>query len=255
MQSLEDAVSALVLANKVLDREDVVDAYGHVSMRHPGRPDLFLLSRSRSPALVEPADIVVHDLHGQPVAAEARPLYSERFIHAAIYRARAGIGAVVHSHAEAVLPFGLGSVALRPVIHSASNMGPHVPVWDIADTFGDATDLLVRTLDQGDDLARTLGDASVALMRGHGFVAVAPTLIEVLRLAVYTPKNARVQAAAMLLGGGVKPLSAKEIDSRRFSAGQPDKAADYDPAGPGLGRAWEHWKHRVGSCACQRKGA
>lgn len=253
MESLDAAVDALVLANKVLFHEGVVDAYGHVSIRHPECSDMFLLSRSRSPALVERDDLVTFTLDGEPAASENRPLYSERFIHAGVYRARSDVGAVVHSHAEAVLPFGLSTVKLRPVIHSASNMGFDVPVWDIADRFGDATDLLVRTLDQGDDLARTLGLCSVGLMRGHGFVAAAATLIEVLRLSVYTPKNARVQAAALQLGGGLKPLSTGEIDSRLFDAARPGKAATFDPAGSGLGRAWEHWQHLVGRCSCNRK--
>ncbi len=249
MSSVAAAIDELVLANKALDREGVVDAYGHVSIRHPEDPDLFLLSRSRSPALVEPNDIVVFGLDGEPKGPEGRALYSERYIHAGVYRARRDVGAVVHSHAEDVLAFGLGDVKLRPVIHSASNMGLVVPVWDIADSFGD-TDLLVRNLRQGDDLARSLAGCSVALMRGHGFVAASATLIEVMRLAVYTPKNARVLAAALRMGGRVKYLSAGEIDARLFDGSKPGKAADYDPKGPGLGRAWEYWRHRVGGCKC-----
>ena len=253
MPGLEAAIEELVLANRVLDYEDVVDAYGHVSVRHPDHPDRFLLSRSRGPGLVEADDIIVFGMNGEPVEPDSRPLYAERYIHAGVYRARSDAGAVVHSHAEATLPFGLGSVTLRPVIHSASNMGGPVPVWDIAHRFGD-TDLLVRDLAQGDDLARCLGAGSVALMRGHGFVAVAPTLIEVLRLSVYTPKNARVLTTALQLGGGVKYLSPGEIDARLFDQSNPAKASGYDPRGPNMGRAWEYWRHRVGTCACGQGG-
>ena len=252
MPTLAAALDELVLANKTLDREGVVDAYGHVSIRHPDHPDRFLLSRSRAPALVGTNDIVVFDMAGEAIEADTRPLYSERYIHAGVYRARADVGAVVHSHAEATLPFGLGTVPLRPVIHSASNMGGPVPVWDIADRFGD-TDLLVRTLSQADDLARSLGAGSIALMRGHGFVAVAPTLIEVLRLSIYTPKNARVLTTALQLGGGVKYLSSGEIDARLFDQSKPGKAAVYDPNGSGLGRAWEYWRHRAAGCSCGRE--
>jgi ribulose-5-phosphate 4-epimerase/fuculose-1-phosphate aldolase len=250
MTRLQAAIEELVLANRALDYEDVVDAYGHVSIRHPENPDQFLLSCSRSPGLVEPNDIITFDFTGEPVAAEEKPLYSERYIHAGIYLARPDVGAVVHSHAEDTLPFGLSTVPLRPVIHSASNMGTEVPVWDISAKFGDS-DLLVRNMDHANDLALTLGGGTVALMRGHGFVAVAPTLIEVMRLAVYTPKNARVLMAALRLGGGVRYMTDGEIDARRYDAQNPAKAADYDPNGPGLGRAWEHWRHRVRSCACR----
>lgn len=140
---------------------------------------------------------------------------------------------MVHSHAEDVLPFGLSSVPLVPVIHSASIMGAEVPVWNIADRFGD-TDLLVRNLQHAQDMAYALGNCSIVLMRGHGFVATASTLIDVVRLSIYAPKNARVLLGALALNGGVKALSAGEIDARTYNASAPFKAADYDPAGPGL---------------------
>ncbi len=246
--ALAKAIDALALANKALDYEGVLDAYGHVSVRHPERADQFLLSWSKSPGIVEADDILAFDLTGEPVSPDPRPLYSERHIHAGVYRARPDLGAVVHSHAEDTLAFGLVDLPLRPVIHSASNMGGAVPVWDIRDRFGD-TDLLVRNLDQADDLARSLGRGTVALMRGHGFVVAAPTLIEVLRLAVYTPKNARVLRAALQLGGPVKYLSDGEIDARLFDAASA-KGSVYDPSGPGLGRAWDYYRHRVGACSC-----
>ncbi|HTH99279.1 MAG TPA: class II aldolase/adducin family protein [Stellaceae bacterium] len=249
MSRLAKAIDELVLANKALDYEGVLDAYGHVSVRHPDHPDRFLLAWSRSPALIESGDIITFGMDGEPVEPDTRPLYAERFIHAGILKARPDLGAVVHSHAEEVLPFGLTEVPLRPVIHSASNMGGVAPVWDIADRFGD-TDLLVRNIVQADDLAVSLGRGTVALMRGHGFVVAAPTLIEVLRLAVYTPKNARVQAAAMQMGARVKCLSPGEIDARLYDGRNPAKAADYDPNGPGLGRAWDYYRHR---CACGTK--
>src|ERR1041384_3384230 len=149
-------ITELVIANRILANEDVVDAYGHVSIRNPEAPDRFFLAHSKSPALVEADDIVEHTLDGQAAKAEKRPLYLERFIHAAIYEARPEVTAVVHAHAEDVLPFTITQPALRPVIHSGAFIGAEVPVWDIAVRFGDRTNLLVTNLDQGRDLARTL---------------------------------------------------------------------------------------------------
>lgn len=252
MSKLEEAIEALVLANKALDFEGVLDAYGHVSVRHPERPEQFLLSCSRSPADVEKADILAFGFDAEPISADPRPLYTERYIHAGIYRARPDIHAVVHSHAEDTLPFGIAGIALKPAIHSASNIGHEAPVWDIATTFGD-TDLLVRNMQQADDLAVGLGGGTAVLMRGHGFVAVAPTLIELLRLAVNLPKNARVLLKAQALGGRLKYLSDREIDARLFVPGQ-SKATDYDPNGPGLGRAWDYYRQRLGpTCKCAAK--
>src|SRR5262245_49895834 len=173
MSKLDNLLNDLVIANRILANEDVVDAYGHVSVRHPDNPGHFFISRSLAPALVGTNDIVELGLDGQPVRDESRALYRERFIHAAIYEARPEIAAVVHAHAEDVLPFGVvASTPLRAVIQSGGLMGTHVPVWDIADKFGD-TNLLVANMDQGRDLAKRMDGNAVALMRGHGFASAA----------------------------------------------------------------------------------
>src|SRR6266478_838124 len=147
MSSLDSLIQDLVIANRILAKEDVVDAYGHVSVRHPDDPTRFLIARSLAPELVNAEDIVVLGLDGQPVRDEKRTLYLERFIHAAIFEARPDVMAVVHAHAEDTLAFGVaGATKLRPVIHSGSFIGTEVPVWDIADNFGD-TNLLVANME------------------------------------------------------------------------------------------------------------
>jgi HCOMODA/2-hydroxy-3-carboxy-muconic semialdehyde decarboxylase len=237
MSTLDNVLQDLVIANRILAREDVVDAYGHVSLRHPDKPNHFFISRSLAPELIERDDIVELGLDGQPVRDETRPLYLERFIHAAIFEARPDIQAVVHAHAEDTLPFGIAQATpLRPVIHSGSFIGAHVPVWDIAEQFGD-TDLLVRNMDHGRDLARCLGNHNVALMRGHGFASAGRSLIEVVRMSVYLPRNARALMRAQQLGGGIKYLSDGEIGAR---------AAGYRPYAPETWRAWEYWANKAG---------
>ena len=227
-----------MVANRILANEDVVDAYGHVSLRHPEDPKRFFLARSLAPELVEPGDIMEFDLEGNALGGDPRQPYLERFIHAAVYEARPDVMSVVHAHAEDVLPFGITAAPLRPVIHSGSFMGERVPVWDIRERFGD-TNLLVTNMAQGRDLTKTLSTHSVALMRGHGFVAAARSLIEVVRMSVYVPRNARVQLGAARLGGEVKALSPGEIAARN---------AGYKPYSPETWRAWEYWATRAG-CA------
>src|SRR4029077_8861121 len=169
---------------------------------------------SLPPDLVGTDDIVELDLDGQPVRDESLTLYLERFIHAAIFEARPDVMAVVHAHAEDTLAFGIADATkLRPVIHSGSFIGSQVPVWDIADNFGD-TNLLVTNMEQGRDLAKCLGGNNVALMRGHGFASAARSLIEVVRMSVYLPRNARALLRAKQLGGPIKYLSQGEIDAR-----------------------------------------
>jgi HCOMODA/2-hydroxy-3-carboxy-muconic semialdehyde decarboxylase len=139
MNEQERLINDLVIANRILANEDVVDAYGHVSIRNPKNPNTFFMARSLAPELVTADDIVELDL-------ETRHLYLERFIHGGILEARPDVMAVVHAHAEEILPFGIANgTPLRPVIHAGSFIGANVPVWDIADRFGD-TNLLVATL-------------------------------------------------------------------------------------------------------------
>jgi ribulose-5-phosphate 4-epimerase/fuculose-1-phosphate aldolase len=235
MSQLEDLLRDLVVANRILSNEDVVDAYGHISVRHPDNPKRFFMSRSRAPELVERHDLIEFDAGGEPVNDKRQP-YLERFIHAAIFEARPDVTAVVHAHAEDTLPFGLIAKPLEPVIHSGSFIGGKVPVWDIRKKFGD-TNLLVTNMAQGRDLAKSLGKGSVALMRGHGFASAAASIIEVVRLSVYLPRNARVQMNAMRMGGKPKPLSKGEIAAR---------AAGYKPKSPETWRAWEYWATRAG---------
>ena len=133
MANIDALIRDLVIANRILAREEVVDAYGHVSVRHPEHPDRFLIARSLAPELVGPDDIVELDLDGRPLREDGRSLYLERFIHAAIFAARPEVMAVVHAHAEDTLPFGIApETRLRPVIHAGSFIGAEVPVWDIA---------------------------------------------------------------------------------------------------------------------------
>jgi ribulose-5-phosphate 4-epimerase/fuculose-1-phosphate aldolase len=235
MAELDQARRDLVIANRILAHQNVVDAYGHVSVRHPSRPEHYLLSRSRSPELVVEADIMEFTLDGRVIGEDDRPPYLERFIHGAIYEARPDVHAVVHSHAEETLAFSITAVPLRPVIHVARGMGANVPVWDIAETFGDDTNLLVTNVDQGRDLAMRLGQGRVVLMRGHGFASTGSTIMDVVRISVYLPVNARVLTTALQFGA-FKPLAPGEI--------QP--GGDFDPTAPGSWRAWEYWARRAG---------
>jgi ribulose-5-phosphate 4-epimerase/fuculose-1-phosphate aldolase len=237
MSGLDSLIQDLVIANRILAREDVVDAYGHVSVRHPDHPHRFLIARSLAPELVGPADIVELDLDGQAVRDDGHKLYLERFIHAAIFAARPDVMAVVHAHAEDTLPFSIAAATkLRPVIHAGSFIGTEVPVWDIADRFGD-TNLLVTNLEQAHDLATCLGPNSVALMRGHGFASAARSLIEVVRLSVYLPRNARALMRAKQLGGEIKYLSPGEIAARNRG---------YSPYSVETWRTWEYWANKAG---------
>ncbi len=236
MSDLEQQLRDLVTANHILAHEQVCDALGHVSIRHPERADRFFLSCSRSPELVTRDDIMEYDLDGNPIDQRGRPMYFERPIHGAVYQARPDIMAVVHSHAYDVIPFTLTKAKLRCCIHPACALGTGVPVWDIRKKFGD-TDMLVTNLAQGKDLARALGSSGqVALMRGHGSVVGTPNLRRAVLTAIYLKVNARLQSEAMRLG----PVTF-------LSPGEIKRTAEKVNSDNSLTRMWDYWARRAGS--------
>jgi HCOMODA/2-hydroxy-3-carboxy-muconic semialdehyde decarboxylase len=212
----------------------VVDGFGHVSARHDNDPARFLLARSMAPGLVTADDIMEFDLDGNALDQRGRTLYAERFIHSEIYKAYPGIKAIVHSHSPSIIPFGATGVPLRPIYHMSSFLGAGVPVFEIREAGGHATDMLIRTPALGAALAHQLGTSAVMLMRGHGNVVVGDSVKQVVFRAIYTEINAKLEAEALRLGQGqVNFLTAEEAA----------KATETNNAV--LGRAWELWKQRA----------
>lgn len=187
-------------ASRILFGLGVVDAFGHVSRRHPDRPDRFLMSRSMAPGQVTPDDVIEHDLDGEPVGRPGARVFLERFIHGEIYRARPEVNAVAHSHAPAVLPFTVVDTPVRPIAHTCGFLHGVGRPFDVADEAGDGTDLLIRSADLGRALATHLGQAAVVLMRGHGFTTIGGSVAEAVFRAHYTALNCQLQMAALGLG-------------------------------------------------------
>jgi HCOMODA/2-hydroxy-3-carboxy-muconic semialdehyde decarboxylase len=198
--SRKGLIDDLVSANHILFKEGVVDGFGHVSVRDERAPERFLLSRSLAPGRVRARDILEFGLDGEPLNARGRRPYLERFIHSEIYRARPDVVAVVHNHSPALIPFGITGTALRPVFHMSGFLGSATPIFEIREAGGPATDMLIRDHKLGAALARALGAAPFALMRGHGSVAVGATLKQVVFRAIYAEVNARLQSEALRLG-------------------------------------------------------
>jgi len=221
-------VGELVVANRILANEGVLDGYGHVSVRSSSNPNHYLLARSKAPALIDAGDIVEYDLDSVPVSGGGTG-YIERFIHGEIYRTRPDVRSIVHCHCPDVIPFAATAVPLRPLYHMASFIGSGVPVFEIRQVAG-MSDLLIRTPELGRALASSLGDKAAALMRGHGAVVAAASLHLAVAEAYYLNLNARLQLQALQLGGDrvvyLDPQEAKLA------------AQDYE-------RSWDFWKSRL----------
>jgi ribulose-5-phosphate 4-epimerase/fuculose-1-phosphate aldolase len=194
-------IDELVTANHILFDQNIVDAFGHVSVRHDQSPEHFLLARNMAPGSVTPEDIVTFTLDGEPVDARGRRVYLERFIHGEIYRAFPNVVAVVHSHSPAIVPLSVvKGVPLRAMFHMAGFIGPCAPVFEIRDAGGSGTDLLIRNNALGAALAKIFATSDIVLMRGHGSTVIGQSLRQAVYRAVYAELNARFQTTAMQLG-------------------------------------------------------
>ena len=233
MNNVESAIRKLVVANRILAAEGVVDAFGHISVRHPDRPDRYLLACSRSPELVKIADIMEFDLDSNPIDPRGRAPYLERFIHGAVYEARPDVMSVMHNHSYEIIPFGVSKTPLRPIFHSAGRLGTTIPVWDIREKFGD-TNLLVVSTVLGRDLVACLGKNNVALMRGHGCVVTGPTVETTVLTSIYLRVNARLQMDAMRMG-----------EVTYLSPGEIELSSQRNKPKVGDDRAWEYLSARA----------
>jgi ribulose-5-phosphate 4-epimerase/fuculose-1-phosphate aldolase len=226
-------IEDLVAANRILAYHGVLDAFGHISIRHPNNPEHYLMSRWLAPALVTADDIAEYDLESVALTHQGMQLYSERYIHSEIYKVRPDVHAIVHSHSPTVVPFSVTKATFRPILHNAAFLGAEVPNFDIREKFG-PTDMLVNRKERGTEVARVLGKHNVALMRGHGNVVVGSNIQNVVWRAYYTEVNARMLATAMTIGGGaVEYLSPEEAEITDVSMQRVEA------------RPWKLWKEKA----------
>ena len=225
-------IDDVVAGSRILAQHEVLDAYGHVSARSDRKPERFIMSRSRAPALVTAADLMELDADSEPVPGEKRKGFIERYIHGEIYRTRREVMAVVHSHSPSVIPFGVTRTKLRPIYHMGSFLYSGAPVFEIRKETPD-NDLLIRNNRLGKALAGTLGKCNCVLMRGHGMTVIGDSVPEAVFRAIYTEMNARLQLQATQLEGPIEFLSDEE--GRRSTAANRGT----------LERPWELWKRSV----------
>jgi len=232
--NLSEALRELALANRIVANEGVLDAFGHVSMRHPGNPNRYFLSRSRAPELVEPADLIEYDLDSHPVRDPGVGQYSERVIHGEIYKARPDVMSVCHHHAPGFMPLLATRTDYVPIFHLGAVGGIKPPFWDQHDEFGD-TNMLVVKPEEGASLARALGARWLVLMNRHGVTVAGSSVRDCVFRTVYSARNAEYQVQSMAIGSNIASLSAGEVEH----------AGKISTMTTGLTRSWEYWSLRV----------
>ena len=224
-------VEELVTANRILANEDIIDVFGHISVRSERNPQEFLLSCSRSPAAVTASDILRYRLDCSILTKTSEKQYAERVIHGAVFQARPEIQAVCHTHSEGILPFACTGEPIRPVIHVGTMFWEGVGWFEKYDKEGN---LLVASVTEGKALAESLGSRKAALLKSHGCIVAGNNLRETLMRAIYIDRNARVQLEAMRLG---KPFYIEREDARR--------GATVFEKGFVQDRAWGYWLARL----------
>jgi ribulose-5-phosphate 4-epimerase/fuculose-1-phosphate aldolase len=231
---LKEARAELALANRIVAHEGVIDAFGHVSMRHPDNPNRYLLSRSRAPELVTPDDFIEYDLDSQPLRDPQVGQYSERVIHGEIYKARPEVNSVCHHHCPAFMPLLATGTDYVPIFHLGAVGGIKPPYWDQHDEFGD-TNMLVVKPEEGASLARAFGSHWMVLMKRHGVTVAGTSIKDCVFRSIFSARNAEFQTRALMIGGNFDSLT----------PGETKLAAQLVNNTTGLNRSWEYWSMRV----------
>jgi HCOMODA/2-hydroxy-3-carboxy-muconic semialdehyde decarboxylase len=236
--TLLEACHELALANHIVANEGVIDAFGHVSMRHPDNPHRYLLSRSRAPELVTAEDFIEYDINSQPLRDPGVGQYSERVIHGEIYKARPEVNSVCHHHCPAFMPLLATGTDYMPIFHLGAVGGIRPPFWDQRDEFGD-TNMLVVKSEEGASLARALGKHWMVLMMRHGVTVAGTSVRDCVFRSVYSARNAEYQVRALTIGSDIATLS----------PGETKLAGQISAKTTGLTRSWEYWSMRIANKA------
>ncbi len=215
-------IDDLVAGNRILAAMGIVDARGHISVRHPDNPQRYLISRAIAPATVTADDILEFDLDNNVIGNPRKfEVYSERFIHGEAYKARPDIKAVVHAHTPSILLFGSIDTPLRPMNGFAAFLGTdRVP-------FANEKGGGISNAPDGRLMAERLGQGSAVLMRWHGVVVVGFSIPNVVGRIYHLDNNAQALTQALAMGA-----------TPQYPAVNPGAALRDNP----YDREWDLWK-------------
>lgn len=214
----------VALANRIIERLGLSNAFGHVSARIPGT-NRFLLPTRRSPGLADADDLLVLDTDGNVTSGVGTP-NSELWIHARAYAARSDVGSVVHAHPPASVCLTQIGEPHRVVHNQGAPFVDGVPVYERVG--------LIRSRELGDVVAQRLGNGVALMMRGHGITTAAWDVKTATVAACFLEESAALQ---------LQMLAAAAGDAARIRAFTRDEALQVaDQLGPPIvGRAWEYF--------------
>ena len=224
METIGQLKKDVITACRVLSRQKLVEAFGHVSARIPAT-DLFLMTPRISLDLVTEGDLLTMNLKGKVIeGGQTAPF--EAWLHTAIMGSKPRVNAITRIHARMANIFSVTDRKLEPVHNHGSFFADGVPVFSTPD--------LISTAKLGDEVAQGLGDKPAILLRGNGQVTVGRTIPEAVMMAIYLEEAAEVLYGALQIGTPI-PLTPDESKQRQIEA-----LPSVD-----LERAWNFFKRRA----------
>jgi len=221
----------VALANRIIERFGLSNAFGHASARIPGT-SRFYISTRRSPGLADENKLLVIDTDGKIHSGEGTP-NSEFWIHARIYAARPDVNGIVHAHPLACIALTQIGEPHRVVHNQGGAFAGGVPEYE---RIG-----LIRSPELGDLVAQRLGKGIAVMMRGHGITTALADVRAATVAACFLEESAGLQLRMLAAAGG----DAKRL--RVFTRQEAMLVRDQTgPAGPIAARAWEYYAAAAG---------
>ena len=222
---MEDTLRAdVALANRILERMGLSQAFGHASARIPGT-NTFLIPTRRSPGLAEALELLVIDTEGRIVSGDGEP-NSEFWIHARLYAARPDVGGIVHAHPAACVCLTQIGQPHRVVHNQGGIFAAGVPEYS---RIG-----LIRSRELGDLLAQSVGAGNAAMMRGHGITMAFSDVRAATVAACYLEESAALQLRMLAAVGG--DAARLRVYTREEASRVRDQLSP-----PIVERAWEYY--------------
>ena len=208
---IEAIKEKMVMACKVLQRQGMVDGYGHLTARLSN--DRILSTPHMPPGKVALRDIIVIDAAGKKIEGLGEP-NGETAMHTSIYKARPDVSCILHYHPDELVALSITTQGIQVVANCGVQFYRGVPIYD--------SPVLIRSGQLGDKVAQTLGDRNAVLLRGHGGTVVADDLDKLLRLGINLVRTARIQIMASSLGP-LKTHTQEECEQMTKYEDRPDR--------------------------------
>jgi L-fuculose-phosphate aldolase len=207
----------MIWAGKVLVGEGQDDfTRGHISVRLPDDPVRFYM-KAHSIGLDEITldNILSIDLDGNVVAGSAKR-HSEVYIHSEIFKARADVACVLHTHPPYSIALSASGRPLKAYSQPGALFHDSLGLYD--DTIN-----LIRSPEMGAGVARALGRRRAVLLKNHGVVIAGATIEEVVISTIMLENAAMIQMIAEAAGTPAPEFPLADIQKLKHDISRPEQ--------------------------------